>query len=98
MPFLSIDAYALTPDTMVNDSAINFLQAGLSYTASVNVSGHAAMSVPLNWDPETGLPIGSMFQAATGNDRVLYELAFELEEARPWKDRWAPYSCKFIPV
>ncbi len=98
MPFLSIDADALSPDTMVNDSVIDFLQAGLSYTAPVNVSGHAAMSVPLNWDPETGLPVGSMFQAATGNDRMLYELAFELEEARPWKDRWAPYSCKYIPV
>lgn len=98
MPFLSIDANALSPDSIVNESVINFLQAGLSYTAPVNVSGHAAMSVPLNWDPETGLPIGSMFQAATGNDRMLYELAFELEEARPWKDRWAPYSCKYIPV
>lgn len=98
MPFLSIDANALSPDTMVNHSVINFLQTGLSYTAPVNVSGHAAMSVPLNWDPESGLPIGSMFQTSTGNDRMLYELAFELEAARPWKDRWAPYSCKFIPV
>lgn len=98
MPFLSIDGNAMSPETSVNDAVIDYLQAGLSFTASVNVSGHAAMSVPLNWDPETGLPVGSMFQAATGNDRMLYELAFELEEARPWKDRWAPYSCKYIPV
>ena len=98
MPFLSIAADALTPQTSVNDSVLDFLQSGLAYTASTNVSGHAAMSVPLNWDPETGLPIGSSFQAATGNDSMLYELAFELEQARPWKDRWAPYSTKFIPI
>ncbi|MEP1330572.1 amidase family protein [Pseudophaeobacter sp.] len=98
MPFLSIKADALTPETQVNESVLAFLQNGLSYTASVNVSGHCAMSVPLNWDPESGLPIGSMFQAATGNDGMLYELAFELEAARPWKDRWAPYSTKFIPI
>lgn len=98
MPFLSIDADALTPSTIVNDTILDFLQSGLSFTASVNVSGHAAMSVPLNWDPASGLPIGSMFQAALGNDRILYELAFELEQARPWKNQWAPYSTKYIPI
>ena len=98
MPFTSIDWDAITPETQVNDSVINFLQSGLAYTAAANVSGHAAMSVPLNWDPKSGMPIGSMLQAATGNDGMLYELAFELEQARPWKDRWAPYSAKNIPV
>ena len=33
-----------------------------------------------------------------GADGMLYELAYELELARPWKDQWAPYSVKFIPV
>lgn len=98
MPFLSIDADALTPQTRVNDAVLAFLQNGLSYTASANVSGHCAMSVPLNWDPESGLPVGSMLQAAAGNDGLLYELAFELEQAMPWKDRWAPYSIKNIPI
>lgn len=98
MPFLSVKGDALTPQTLVNDSVLDFLQHGLSYTASANVSGHCAMSVPLNWDPVSGLPIGSMFQAATGNDEILYHLAFELEEARPWRDRWAPYSVKHIPI
>ncbi|MBX2830083.1 MAG: hypothetical protein KTR23_02710 [Rhodospirillales bacterium] len=98
MPFTSIEGNALTPETQVNDAVLDLLQSGLAYTASANVSGHAAMSVPLNWDPESGMPIGSMFQAATGNDKMLYELAFELEQARPWKDRWAPYSVRYIPV
>ncbi|WP_083100977.1 amidase family protein [Pseudophaeobacter leonis] len=98
MPFVSIDTNALSPGYLVNDHLLNFLQSGLAYTAAANVSGHAAMSVPLNWDTKSGMPIGSQFQAAAGNDAMLYELAFELEQARPWKDRWAPYSVKFIPV
>ncbi|TNJ40625.1 amidase family protein [Phaeobacter sp. B1627] len=95
---MSRDRCPGSAETIVNDSVIDFLHEGLSFTASVNVSGHAAMSVPLNWDPESGLPVGSMFQAATGNDRMLYELAFELQQARPRKHRWAPYSCTYIPV
>jgi amidase len=41
----------------------------------------------------TGLPIGSHFMAAPGEDRMLYELAFELEAAMPWGQRWAPHSA-----
>jgi amidase len=70
----------------------------MGYTAPTNVSGNPAMSVPLSWGSESGLPIGSMLQAATGNDAMLYELAYELEQAQPWNDRWAPYSVKYIPV
>ncbi|WP_417672351.1 amidase [Roseibium sp.] len=97
-PVLSIDADALKPTDSFNPYTRKFLEDRMSFGAPVNVSGHCAMSVPLNWAPDTGFPIGSMFQAATGDDRLLYELAFELEAARPWKDKWAPYSAKYIPV
>lgn len=98
MPFVSLEGDILTPKSTVNDSTLALVQDGLSYTASINVSGHPAMSVPLNWDPDSGMPVGSMFQAALGADGLLYELAYELERARPWKNKWAPYSAKFIPV
>ena len=88
----------LRPVDRVNQSYLTFLQDRMAFTAPANVAGIPAMSVPLYWDRQSGLPIGTMFQAALGNDRVLYELAYELEEARPWKDRWAPYSAKYIPV
>jgi amidase len=98
MPFVSIEVNALSPETLVNESVLAMLYAGGSFTAPVNLSGHTAMSVPLNWDDQSGMPVGSMFQAKLGNDRLLYEFAFELEAARPWKDIWAPYSVKHIPI
>jgi amidase len=44
------------------------------------------MSVPLHWS-KAGLPIGSHFAAAAGNERLLLELAFQLEAAHPWAGR-----------
>jgi amidase len=44
------------------------------------------MSVPLAWSA-SGLPIGIHFSAPVGEERRLLELAYELEEARPWAAR-----------
>jgi amidase len=60
----------------------------LGYTVASNGIGAPAMSVPLFRSGETGLPIGSHFMAAPGQDRRLYELAFELEAAQPWAAQW----------
>lgn len=68
----------------------------LSYTAVANTVGSPAMSVPLFHSPVSGLPIGSMFMAAPGADKTLYELAYELEAAQPWADRWAPHSARYL--
>ena len=70
----------------------------LKFTSPINFAGVPAMSVPLNWSPTLGIPIGSQFIAARGNDRMLYELAYELELARPWRDIWPPFSIKYIPL
>lgn len=61
----------------------------VSYTPLHNVVGTPAMSVPLSWNAE-GLPIGSQFAALPGQERVLLELAFELEQARPWAEKYPP--------
>ncbi len=62
------------------------------YTPQHNAAGTPAMSVPLFQSPD-GLPIGSQFAARVGRERTLLELAFELEQARPWASRWAPNSA-----
>lgn len=70
----------------------------MAYTAIANATGSPAMSVPLYWEPIIDMPIGTHFMAAPGTDNMLYELAYELELARPWGHRWAPVSAKFVDL
>lgn len=71
------------------------LEMLLSLTSPVNPMGDCAMSVPLKFSEKTKLPVGSMFHAKSGNDKMLFELAYELEEAFPWNNKWAPHSLMF---
>ena len=64
----------------------------VGYTPLYNGTGQPAMSVPLNWN-DRGLPIGSQFSARLGGERTLFALAYELEQAKPWKHKWAPHSA-----
>ena len=66
-------------------------EQAVCYTPIHNIAGCPAMSVPLHWAPGD-LPIGSHFAAAPGREDLLLGLAYELERARPWAERWAPYS------
>jgi amidase len=60
-----------------------------AYTSLHNICGTPAMSVPLHWDT-MGLPLGSQFAARIGAEVTLLELAYELEEARPWVGKRPP--------
>jgi amidase len=59
------------------------LQAYVGFTPLNNASGGPAISLPLGLSA-AGLPIGCQLSADLGDERTLLELAFELEEARPW--------------
>lgn len=72
----------------VMESVLRFV----SYTSPMNVAGAASMSVPLSWSP-SGLPIGAMFSGKRGDDGLLFELALELEAARPWAGRRPPIAA-----
>jgi len=85
----------LGPDS-IGSEVIERNRRILAYTAVANGIGAPAMSVPLFHSSGSGLPIGSHFMAAPGADRTLYELAYELEAAQPWADRWAPNSAKYF--
>ena len=66
------------------------LGAFMANTSMFNQTGQPSISLPLAWS-ESGLPIGMMLSAAFGNDALLFQLAGQLEQARPWADRRAPH-------
>ena len=63
--------------------------AFIPYTGIYNLTGQPSANVPLFWNAD-GLPIGTMFTARFGDEATLFRLAAQLEQARPWKDRYAP--------
>lgn len=65
--------------------------SAVGYTPIQNITGCPGMSVPLHWS-EDNLPVGVQFAANVGGDETLLRLAYELEAARPWRERWAPHS------
>ena len=55
------------------------------YTPYANGTGAPSISLPLGHDAATHLPVGMMFGANHGEERLLLELALQLEAAQPWK-------------
>jgi amidase len=70
---------APTDYQQVMDRLVNWV----IFTPLQNVTGEPAISLPLA-QSAAGMPVGMMLSADLGQDALLLELAYELEEARPW--------------
>ncbi|MDB5475097.1 MAG: 6-aminohexanoate-cyclic-dimer hydrolase [Phenylobacterium sp.] len=88
------------------DTLVARLKEYVGYTPLHNIAGAPAMSVPL-YQTEAGLPVGTMVSARAGQERMLFELAYELEAALPWAQRYPrvhavsyklPYSYEVAPL
>jgi amidase len=60
------------------------------YTVPYSFTGQPAVSLPAGW--VEGLPMGIQLVADRGREDILIRIASQLEEARPWADRWPPIS------
>jgi amidase len=60
-------------------------------TSMANMTGQPSMSVPLAW-ADSGLPLGMMLTGHLGDEAMLFRLAAQLEQARPWKQK-RPSVC-----
>ncbi|TQR18317.1 amidase [Psychrobacillus soli] len=75
-----------------NDSSLNAEQwtekmmAYAPFTNLFNTTGQPAISLPLGWSVK-GLPIGMQFAGRFADETTLFQLAAQLEEAQPWKDK-----------
>ena len=80
-PPLPIGSFEPTPDNPMAgfDRAIEFA----AFTPLANATGQPAISVPLVWNGDN-LPIGVQFMGRFGDEATLFQLAGQLEEARPW--------------
>jgi amidase len=65
------------------DTVMERLIDWAAFTPLQNATGDPAISLPLA-ESSTGLPVGMMLSSPRGHESRLLELAYELEEARPW--------------
>jgi amidase len=58
----------------------------IPYPPLANITGQPSMTVPLHWSAD-GLPVGMMFTGRMNDEAMLFRLAAQLEQSRPWFDR-----------
>lgn len=63
-----------------------------AFTAVWNVCGLPATSVPTHHDAASGLPVGVQVVAPAWRDELCLQLAAQLEDALPWRDRRPPIT------
>jgi Asp-tRNA(Asn)/Glu-tRNA(Gln) amidotransferase A subunit family amidase len=72
------------------EEALNLYDRISSYTpftGFANATGLPAMSVPLHWNAQN-LPVGVQFVGRSGDEALMFALAAQLENARPWIEKY----------
>lgn len=73
------------------DDAMGFYDRISSYTpftGFANATGLPAMSVPLHWN-KNNLSVGVQFVGRMGEEALMFTLAAQLEQARPWIQKYS---------
>jgi amidase len=65
------------------DELMQRLTNYVGFTPLTNITGYPAISLPMGRSA-SGLPIGVQLSAGMGQEAMLLELAYELEELKPW--------------
>jgi Asp-tRNA(Asn)/Glu-tRNA(Gln) amidotransferase A subunit family amidase len=89
-PPVPIGVLSLSPASF--DDYVRDVTAFGPFTALYNMTGQPAMSVPLHWTRDA-LPVGVMIAAPYGDEALLFRVAAQLEQARPWRDRRPPVAA-----
>ncbi|MET8032232.1 amidase [Streptomyces sp. NPDC005345] len=59
-----------------------------AFTSPYNMTGQPAVSLPLYWTAEHGLPVGVQLVGRPAGEATLVALSAQLEAAAPWRDRY----------
>ena len=91
----------LTPTTAHVPPAIGYLSMTLPYeelferiqkwacfTPYHNATGGPSISLPIQHYQEEDLPMGMLLSANLGQEAMLLDIAYQLEQAQPWKKIW----------
>lgn len=84
VPLGKLSANATTLQRLA-DQAFDWVSATMAF----NITGNPSVSLPLHWNDDK-LPVGMMFTGQFGRDDVLFQLAVQLEQAKPWWHMRAP--------
>jgi amidase len=73
----------LSPEVAIEELIERLVQYA-AFTPLANATGAPAISLPFG-NSDEGLPMAVQLWAAHGDERTLLELAFEIEQAKPWR-------------
>jgi amidase len=68
------------------DALVDRVFAFMPFTMLINSPGLPSMNMPLFWN-SANVPIGVMLTGQLGDEATMFQLAGQLEKARPWADR-----------